>query len=182
MPTKRCSGAALFSLTLALILTALSATDAQGGLILTLEAEPVLSITDDVGPFTLQFSDFVEGSSSDVQTVAYRIQANNMASGVVSGAVTAHLSESFQGVDLTADVTGYSNLGHPNFATLSENQAGSIAIQIAPTSLADKQSGNGQGDSCLDGQLTVNWQARLTQDAAAGSTTRTLIVTLKDGR
>ena len=162
-------------------LTLAPAADWGWALMCQVDAPPVLSITDDVGPFTLSFPDFAGGSLSTVQVVVYRVQANNMAPGSIQGAVTAHLDSLFGDAELRADVTGYANLGDPEFSTLSEAQGGFVTVQTTPVQLADKQPGDVCCDPCMDGTLTVLWQARLTGDAAAGSTTRTLTVTLRDG-
>lgn len=150
-------------------------------LIITLDAPPVLSISDDTGSFTLTFPSFLQGTLSSTQSVLYRIQANNMVAGSVSGAVSARLDETFEGIDLEADVSGYQNLGKSNFASLQESQPGYRAIQTSQTSLADKTPGTGGGDTNLDGNLTVSWRGRLTENAAAGQRSRFLVVTIREG-
>ena len=150
-------------------------------LILTLEAPPVLSISDDTGPFTLTLPDFLQGTLSSTQSVIYRIQANNMVKGTVSGAVSARLDQAFDGMDLEGDVAGYQNLGSNSCASLQESQPGYQVIQTTGTSLADKMSGTGGGDTNLDGNLTITWRARLTANASAGQRSRFLVVTIREG-
>lgn len=151
-------------------------------LICTVEAPPVLSITDTTGPFTLTFTDFVNGTTSNTQAVTYTIQANNMAAGTVAGAVFAQLATGFTNVDLKGDVGSYTNLGDAEFATLSEAAAGEITIGTTATDLADKDPGTGQGDSCLDGTLDITWKGTLTADHTAGGEGQTMTVTVKDGQ
>lgn len=146
-----------------------------------LNAPPVLSITDETGDFTLTFTDFVSGAFSTTQEVSYRVQANNMAAGTVSPAVTAELGSAFDTAALEADVSAYSNLGEPEFSVLEEAQPGYIEIGTSATSLARKKPGTGHGEYCLDGSLVITWRAKLTIDAPAGSENRSLIVTLRDG-
>ncbi len=149
-------------------------------LIVILKSDPVLSISDETGSFTLVFSDFVKQTVSSMQSVTYRVQANNMASGTVQGAVSARLDQLFDGIDLEGDVDGYTNLGKSNFSVLQEAQSGPRVIQAAQTALADKTPGTSSGDANLDGNLTVTWRARLTADASAGQNSRFLVVTLKE--
>ena len=152
-----------------------------GAVLLNLNAPPILSIEDDSGPFTLTFPDFLQGSQSSPQAVTYRLRANHMSPGLLPAAVSARLGEAFDHADLEADVQDYRNLGTPNFATLQEAQNGSRTVETADTPLADKHPGHGAGDRCLDGQLTVTWRATLKRDAPAGTQSRSLIVTLRDG-
>ena len=149
-------------------------------LLITLGSDPVLSISDETGSFTLVFSDFAKGTISSMQSVTYRVQANNMAAGTVQAAVSAKLEQLFDGIDLEADVDNYENVGEKTFASLQEAQSGSRAIEMTSTALADKMPGTGSDDSNLDGNLTVTWRARLTADAAAGQGSRFLVVTLKE--
>ena len=142
---------------------------------------PVLSISDDIGSFTLTFSNFLQGSVSSTQEVAYRIQANNMMTGSVQGVVSARLQQTFSGIDLEVDVTAYQNLGVPSSANLQESVAGRQVVNTTGVSLANKTPGNGNNDKVVDGNLGILWQARLTGNVIAGSRTTGLVVTLKDG-
>lgn len=152
-----------------------------GAVILNLNAPPILSIEDDSGPFALTFPDFLQGSQSTPQTVTYRVRANHMSPGLLPAAISARLGEAFDYADLEADVQGYRNSGIPNFATLQEAQNGFRTVETTNTPLADKHPGQGAGDRCLDGQLTMTWRATLKRDAPAGTQSRSLIVTLRDG-
>lgn len=151
------------------------------GPIIIIESNPVLSISDETGSFTLIFPNFISGTVSTAQTVLYRVQANNMTPGLVPGAVSARLQETMEGIDLEADVNGYQNLGNSTFARLQEAQSGYRVVQVSETALADKTAGTGGGDVSLDGNLTVTWRARLTAPAAAGQRSQFLVVTLKEG-
>ena len=142
---------------------------------------PVLSISAETGDFTLTFSGFLTGAVSSTQEVTYRVQANNMAAGTVSPAVTAELGSAFGAAALEGDVSGYSNLGESEFSNLEEGEPGYIEIGTSSTALANKKPGTGHGEYCLDGNLVVTWRARLIADTPAGSENRSLIVTLKDG-
>ena len=143
--------------------------------ILTWSSPPVLSITDSMGSFTLSFPDFLNGTTSATQSVTYRVRANNMPGGELSGAVSARLDQLFEGIDLQADVNTYQNLGTPSYALLQEAQSGYWTVQTAQTALANKTAG-----VLLNGTLTVTWRARLTADAVAGQRSRFLVVTLRD--
>ena len=150
------------------------------GLILNVTAPPLMSITDDVGSLVLSFPHFRQGTESSPQPVTYRIQCNNLtARGSGVPLVTAQMESPFDMADLEAAVSGYVNLGDPSFATLNEAQPGYVPIGGAAAPLANKQAGQGQGDACLDGELTITWRAKLTQDAPAGSESRNLTLTLK---
>lgn len=150
-------------------------------MICDVDVPPVLSITDETGDFTLSFADFAAGSLSSTQDVTYRVQANNMAGGTVSPAVTAELGSAFDLATLEGDVSSYSNLGESEFSILEESDPGYVAIGTSATPLTTKKPGTGHGEHCLDGNLVVTWRAKLTADAPAGSESRSLIVTLKDG-
>ncbi len=150
-------------------------------LICEVDAPPVLSITDEVGPFTLTFNDFTKDTLSTTQSVDYRIQANTMASGTVQNALSARLDNLFSNADLEGDVQGYTNLGNSDFARLVEAQSGFVVIKTSDTRLADKTGGQGHGRRCLDGKLSILWRSKLTQEAPAGTQSNLLIVTLRDG-
>lgn len=151
-------------------------------IICTVEAPPVLSITDNTGPFTLVFNNFREGTNSTPEVVTYTIQANQMAAGTLTGAISANLSDLFTEINLKADVDSYTNAGDPGFASLSESSGGDIVVGNVSTNLANKTPGTGQGDACLDGTLSITWKATLTKDHPGGSETRIVTVTLKDGQ
>ena len=148
---------------------------------LNLNVSPVLSVGYDGGPFTLSFSNFLQGSLSDTHTVTYRIQANSANPGDFRAAVSAHLREPFRHAELQADVAGYRNLGPPGFATLAESQAGFKTVETAGTPLADKRSGQGAGTHCVDGEFTVVYRARLVSDSAEGTETASVVMTFYDG-
>ena len=169
----------LQTLLLAMALTAIWTP--ANAMVCELDAPPVLSITDETSDFTLTFIDFVAGAVSSTQEVTYRIQANNMAAGTVSPAVTAELASLFGTAEIQADVSSYTNVGEDCFSTLQEVDAGPITITDSATSLANKGPGDGYCDHCLDGNLVISWRAKLTADTPAGSENRLLIVTLRDG-
>ncbi len=150
--------------------------------ILDLNAPPILSITAQTASFRLDFKDFIRGSRSSTKEITYRVRANNMAKGKVKGAVAASITDPVAYIELSADVRGYRNLGSPPFAALAEAKGGFKKIKAKPTRLANKTPGKGPFDLCLDGELKVAWRARLKQDAPAGASRRSLVVTLRDGR
>jgi len=150
-------------------------------LILNVQVSSVLSISDDTGNITLTFSNFRKGTESSTATVTYHLRANNMAPGMISAAVIAELSSPFDLADLQAIVSDYTNLGDSNLSHLGKIRPDYVTIGTSPTPLADKHPGQGNGDVLLNGNLAITWRARLTQDASAGSETRSLLVTLKDG-
>ncbi len=149
-------------------------------LILSVSAPPVLSVANDTGDnITLTFT---HGTESSTQDVAYRIRSNNMALGTVDPAVTIALVSPLGLADLKADVSGYTNRGHSQLATLAETQPGYVPVQASPTALAKKLPGQGAGDSVLDGVLHVTFQAQLVEDnPEAGSESATVIFTVVDG-
>lgn len=162
--------------------TLVAPTGAAKALIVTLEVPAVLSVSDEGGSFALNFSNFLKGTVSASHSVTYRIQANNLARGIVQGAVSARLEEVAEGVELEADVNAYQNLGEGHCAVLEEAQSGYQPIRVAQTTpLAHKIPGTGGGDATLDGNLTVTWRARLTADAPAGQQSRFLVVTVREG-
>ena len=150
-------------------------------LVFQIDVPPVLSLTEETGSFTLTFSDFLKGSRSSTFTTIYRIQTNNMVAGIVKGAVSGHLSEPFEPVELEAAVEGYQNSGENRFAHLVGSEPHFKAVGAQATPLADKETGQGSEDRCLDGRLTVTWRATLKENTPAGSQNRVLIVTLHDG-
>ena len=142
---------------------------------------PTLSIEEDNSSFTLSFTDFVSGTHSSTHGARYRIECNHMAAGAVSEAVSAKLGEIFESAKLEASVDSYENVGDSSYATLSAAYSGFEEVRTSTKSLANKQTGAPCCDTCLDGWLNVTWRAILTQDTAAGSQNRSLIVTLRDG-
>lgn len=171
----------LKTLPLALALTLAVSWTPADAMICELNVPPVLSITDETGDFTLLFTNFLSGTLSSTQQVSYRVQANNMATGTVSPAITARLGSLFDTVELQADISSYTNAGNDRFAALQEVNAGPITVAASATPLANKSPGVGHFDYCLDGNLVITWRAKLTTDTPAGSENRSLIVTLRDG-
>ena len=150
-------------------------------LLLKFGEDPVLSISDKTGPFTLNFSNFLKDSVSNTETVVYEIRANNLSAGSVAGTVSARIDSLMQDMNLEADVAGYENIGHDDFSNLQEAESGYIAVTASNTALANKVPGSGTGDNQMEGNLTVNWRGKLTTDAPFGQQSRSLIVTIKEG-
>jgi len=150
-------------------------------LVCDIDVPPTLSIEEANASFTLTFTDFIQGTHSSTYGARYRVECNHMASGIVSEAVSAQLSETFESTKLEASVDGYENVGEATYATLAAAYSGFGEASSQSTSLADKHTGSPCCDTCLDGWLAVTWRATLTKDAVEGSQSRTLTITLRDG-
>ena len=146
----------------------------------TVAVNNVLSISDTTGNFTLTFSDFEIGQETPTQLVTYRVKANNMTTGALTGVVAAKLNALIYGVDLKGDPGAYANIGSSGNVPLSESGAGFITIGTLATNLADKAATTGNQQKVLNGNLPIIWKAVATQDLTSGSYPATLTVTLKD--
>lgn len=142
----------------------------------------VLSITDTQGDFTLTFTDTVNGSSSSRQTVIYTVQANNMPTTALTGAVSAKISAALSGVTIKGDPAATStNLGSSGNIVLSESAANDISVGTTAVNLMDKGATTAPQGKVLNGNFGVSWVAVATRDLAdTDGGNVTLTVTLKD--
>ncbi len=153
----------------------------------TVNVGNVLSITDEVGNFTLTFDSTtgtVAGSVTAGQTVGYVLRANNMSNSAIAGALSAKISTALDGITFRANAgmaytaTPGSDAGN---ATLNPVSSGAVNIGTSATALYDKPSSTGNQGKVLNGTAFVNWGAVAARDLAdADGGSMTLTVTLKD--
>jgi len=165
--------ATIFSLTL----LSSSAQAAVESLSFGFSSVASLSITADKSDFTLNFPDFLNGTTSDQSQVRYDLSSNNITRG--AGVFLVRLSDTVPSVDLQAAFDHYEDAG--GNAVLTASQGGFRTLSTYDVSLADKQNRAGKGN-VLHGTLVVNYQAKITQDleATVAHYTRTLTVTFVD--
>ena len=151
----------------------------------TITVNNILSISDEVGPFTLAFDNdtgTVSGSASTGQTVGYLVQANNLPNAAVAGALSAKISALLDGITFRANSgMAYNNTGSSGNAILAPVDSGPVVIGTATTALADKPASTGAQGKVLNGTYFVNWGAianRDLSDTDGGAVA--LTVTLKD--
>ncbi len=162
---------------------AATASDADS---LTVSVASILSITDEVGNFTITFDNntgSAAGSISTGQTVGYAVNANNMPLTALNSALTAKLSALLTNIQVrgSTDATAYVNGGGAGNAILAPFNTDTNAptvIGTTDTRMFDKPA---TGNKVLKGTAYVNWNAKATADLIPGDGgTVTLTVTLKD--
>lgn len=141
---------------------------------------PGLSISDDTGDFSLTFDRGYRGAGSSTQVVNYKVYGNGMPANALDGVITAKISNSINGIELGADVGGFTNVGTPGNIELREHASGFQEVGSQPVPLADKGATTGTQARVLNGSIPITWQATATEDLSAGQYPVTLTVTLKD--
>ena len=139
-----------------------------------------LSIAEDVGNFTLTFSDSKEGSLTDSRVINYHVQGNTFPPAPLAGMISASSSAGVEGIQLQADTGAFTNGGSEGNIILSESAAGFQPVGASPVPLANKEATSGGQARVLNGTLPVTWRAEATHDLQAGDQSVTLTVTLKD--
>ncbi len=153
----------------------------------TVQVDSVLDITYEDNPdILMEFkNDFATGALSAGKFINYKVRANNMTTGALSGAITAKISQLVDGVDVVtaAGSMQYTNEGTSSNAVLVPTGSNAaVVIRTSPVALFDKASGpaapNGK---ILKGHAGVYYQAKALRDLnpSDGGTT-ILTVTLKD--
>ena len=139
------------------------------------QAPQAISFTADQSSFTLTFSDFVDGAVSDIGSVTYSIQANDVQR--TQSVVLGRLDSLFSGIVLEGDFQTYTkNAGN---ASLVQSQSGFLAINTTDVGLADKVIDAGSGRN-MNGTFTIGYRARATQDLEAGNQVQMLTITFVD--
>lgn len=155
----------------------------------TVTVDPVLSISDEVGDFTITFTNATGSAAGDVstgQTVGYIVKSNTMPNAALTGALSAKLSTTLTNIEIrgTTDGTSYVNDGSASNAILeavNTDTANPTVIGTTATSMFNKPSSTGTAGKILDGRAFINWNAKATADLVPGDGgTVTLTVTLKD--
>ena len=150
----------------------------------TIDVANILSITDEVGNFTLTFltDGTTAGSVSSGQTVGYILRANNMSNSAIAGALSAKINAALDGITFRANSgMSYVSGGSSGDATLNPVSSGAVNIGTSATALFDKPASTGNQGKVLNGTAFVNWGAIADRDLAdADGGSVTLTVTLKD--
>ncbi len=152
----------------------------------TVTVPATLSITDEVGNFTLPFQNgSTSGAVSKNQNVGYRVICNSMPNSALSGAISAKISAALTGVTIRgqSESDAFDNQGTGSNATLvSVNVGNPISVGTSTTAIATKPSTSaGTAGTLLNGTYFINWTALATQDLGPGTVgTTSLTVTLKD--
>ena len=141
---------------------------------------PGLSISDDTGDFSLTFDRGSRGAGSSTQVVNYKVFGNGLPSSALDGVVTAKINNPLQGIELQADVGGFTNQGTPGNIELHEHVGGFQEVSVQPVPLADKAATTGTQAKVLNGTLPVTWKATAVKDLPAGQYPVVLTVTLRD--
>ncbi len=139
--------------------------------------EPMLSLKEDTGDFSLAFKEGAAGTTSTAQSVEYRLHGNTLSSSAFDGVVSAKLSNTLEGIEVQADVGVFTNQGTPGNIELKEHAAGFQTVDTVPVPLADKQSTR---TTVVNGQLPITWKATATQNLPSGSQSSILTLTLKE--
>ena len=148
----------------------------------TVSVPTILSISDEVGNFPLVFTSSANGGTTNFQTVAYTVNANNMPNTALAGALSAKINTLLSGIAIKALGTRtYTNGGTSSNAVLTEAPVGPVTIGTTATGIMDKPALAGSSGKILTGTAFVAWQAQATRDlTTADGGAVTLTVTLKD--
>ena len=150
---------------------------------ITISVDPILSISDEVGNFTIKFTNATgsaAGSISEGQTVGYLVQANTMPNTALAGALSAKIGTAFTNIELRAVGGSYVNNGTVSNAVLA-SAGDPIVVGTTGVALANKPVSSGTPSKILNGRFFVNWNAKALADLATGDGgSATLTVTLKD--
>ena len=147
----------------------------SGSVQLQIVSASSIDFTADQSSFTLNFSDFKSGSTTNTAEVNYSVLANNVVRS--DDVVLARLDEPFPGIAFQAQFGSYAKKGGNSH--LVESQSGFVAIGSDDIGLADKVLDEGDG-KMLDGSFVIRYQAKALEDQAAGEHSRTLTVTVAD--
>ena len=148
----------------------------------TVSVPTILSISDEIGNFSLAFTNSANGGTTNFQTVGYTVNANNMPNTALVGALSAKINTLLSGINIKALGTrAFTNGGTASNAVLVEAPVGPVTIGTTATGIMDKPALAGTSGKILTGTAFVAWQAQATRDLTTtdgGSVT--LTVTLKD--
>lgn len=155
----------------------------------TVKVEPALSITDEVGNFTIEFNSLTGSAAGDVstgQTVGYIVRANTMPNAALAGALSAKINATLTNIQLRAstDATAYVNGGTASNAILTPvntDTANPTVVGTTAVAIFDKPASTGSAGKVLRGTAYMNWNAKATADLVPGDGgTVTITTTLKD--
>jgi len=163
MVTLGCSSAALA----ADFVTASHAT--------TVDVPENLSISADVGSFTLTMPSNASGTISNTQLVTYTLAANKMSQADGSAAINVNLDFLYDRLQFEASVGTYTKIG--GNTEVADAAPGFQVIGTSNVGVANKANSTGAGD-ILDGTLPIAYRAVATDELPAGSQVHTLFVTL----
>lgn len=161
----------IFGLPTALVFAAQSAATQQ----VTVTVPKINILSTDMKDFTLSFSDYITGSTSNQQVVSYTVKSNSLSRD--KGIVQAHIDTVQPGINVLADVGAYAKQG--GNATLVESASGFFPITNTDRSLCDRQIDSGLGQTTR-GTFPVTYQAVAAEDLPSGEFPISLTITLID--
>lgn len=155
----------------------------------TVSVASVLSISDEIGNFTIAFNNATgsaTGSISTGQTVGYLVNSNSMPNTALAGALSAKIGGLLTGIQLRAstDATAYVNDGVAANAILvpaNTDTANPTVVGTTAVAIFNKPASTGVAGKVLKGRAYINWNAKATADLAPGDGgIVTITTTLKD--
>ncbi len=138
-------------------------------------SDPFIDFTSNRSSFTLNFSKFTRGVTTNTTDVTYTIKANNVVR--TEGVVLAKLDDLFPNIALQAQLDSYTKNGGDAHLVATSN--GFISVTTQEAGLANKVVDEGSG-KILDGTFMIHYQAKALEDLAAGEHIRTLTVIFAD--
>ena len=108
---------------------------------LQINSQPAIDFTADQTSFTLTFSDFKKGSTTNTVDVTYSIMANDVVR--LDGVILGKLDDLFPSIDFQVDFGSYTKKG--GNAHLVESASGFVTMTTSDTPLANKVIENGGG-------------------------------------
>jgi len=138
-------------------------------------SEPSINFTADLSSFTLNFSGFERGATTNTADMTCTIKANNVVR--TEGVVLAKLDDLFPNIALQAQLDSYTKNGGDAHLVATSN--GFVSVTTQEVGLADKVVDEGSG-KILDGTFVIHYQAKALEDQAAGEHIRTLTVIFAD--
>ncbi len=143
--------------------------------LLHFNSQSAVSFTSSQSSFDLTLPDFSAGSISPTAEVGYSIIANDV--GRIQDVVMAHLDVPIDGIALEVRLGSFSSNGEQSH--LVSPGSGFVTLNTFDQGVADKVTDAGDG-KIVDGNLTLQYRARLTQELPAGPHEATVTVTFVD--
>lgn len=162
-----------------------TATDTDTQTVTVVVPAPLAITASGGGTFTLTLPDYRITTESNIPTVTYALEGNNITYAPLDGFISAKISSLVDGVDIMIDPGVFTNNGGPtnlisadlpeavtNFATLGTTDM-FLINKVDCTVEAD-------GKAVINGIIPISFKAKLTRDHEAINTAITLTITIKD--
>jgi hypothetical protein len=143
----------------------------------TIAVPETISITSDVGNFTLTMPSNASGAVSNTQAVVYTVKANKMRQADGAPGINANLDFAYDRINFQAQVGLYTKVGGNTELVAAPVVGGWHTIGTSNVAIANKTASVAPGD-ILDGTIPVTYRAVATANMPSGNQVHILFVTL----